>query len=91
MNCMFYTSIPGQPGFQMGGVRFSGSRAISSLLAAAVGSTTKQQPELWPSVPGDSDPTTPGTRSPSQLGPARRLFAGPFEKKGGKYIAPPKF
>ena len=27
----------------------------------------------------------------SQLGPARRLLAGPFEKKGGKYIAPPKF
>ena len=27
----------------------------------------------------------------SQLEPARRLFAGPFEKKGGKYIPPPKF
>ena len=28
---------------------------------------------------------------PSQLGPARRLFGGPFEKKVGKCIAPPKF
>ena len=27
----------------------------------------------------------------SQLGPALCLFAGPFEKKGGKYIVPPKF
>ena len=27
----------------------------------------------------------------SQLGPARRFLAGPFEKKGGKYIPPPKF
>ena len=27
----------------------------------------------------------------SQLGQARRLFAGPFEKKEGKYIPPPKF
>ena len=27
----------------------------------------------------------------SQLGPARRCLAGPFEKKGGKYIPPPKF
>ena len=27
----------------------------------------------------------------SQLGPAWRLLAGPFEKKGGKHIQPPKF
>ena len=33
----------------------------------------------------------PVEQEASQLGPARRLFAGPFEKKGGKYIAPPKF
>ena len=26
-----------------------------------------------------------------QVGPTRRLFAGPFERKGGKYFAPPKF
>ena len=31
------------------------------------------------------------TQLPSQLGPARLLFAEPFEKKVGKYISPPKF
>ena len=28
---------------------------------------------------------------PSQLGPAWRWLDGPFERKGGKYIQPPKF